>query len=208
MSKCGFSCSARRELVFDRGPRECRTLQSTLQRRNSQGGAIFWMKLDQERKQKMETENNILHEIQNMVSDRTEPTEIKFRRQIHLELSSLQSVSTESSFRSESNEGQTADEAKALLLIAKKLEKEQGEKREFELRYLPGTTFLQREANLCMITHPNLCNRLPSASRSSDGPDALAWSRFSCTAVSVRASSYVRPVPVVSVHARVHTAER
>lgn len=129
----GFSCSARRELVFDRGPRECRTLQNTLQRRNSNGGAVFWLRLDQERKKQQEIKENIREEVESMVSDRKEPTEVKYKRQIQLELSSLQSISGESSIPSEDE-----DEAHALMSIARKLEQYQAEKQEFELKYLPG----------------------------------------------------------------------
>lgn len=97
------------------------------------------MKLDQERKQKQEINESIQEEVQSMVTDRKEPTEVKYRRQIHLELSSLRSISRESSFPSDSEVSENPqDETMALLLVARRLERDQAEKQQFELKYLPG----------------------------------------------------------------------
>ncbi len=139
LGMAAFNSSTRRELVFDRGPKECRTLQNILQRRNSQGGAVFWMKLDRERKLKQQINEQIQNEVKNMMYISQEPIEIKTKRQIHLELSSLRSMSRSSS--SDISDIQFDDETQALLLLAKKRESEQAEKREFELAYVPGNVF-------------------------------------------------------------------
>ena len=98
---------------------------------------------------KEQINEQIQNEVHSMVSSSQEPTEIKTKRRIHLELSSLRSMSRSSSTTfTECTEEQSVNETQALLAIAKKLEKEQAEKREFELWYVPGKV-------VCVEPHPN-----------------------------------------------------